>query len=260
MTAHGWQEDERGLLADAGSVGGDAQVGPAYSRRFWAAGTELFELVEVYGYAARDREDAPVVVQLQWGYSICSDRNDPGMTEQWADYLHEDVGLPEQAEARAGYANAVEHATGYAREVLTRLTAEDFAAKAEEICSRVATTRPGRVAGPESSRGESARPSVVEQTVAGYSSTLKAQYPCCGKPCRLKVFEYDEESRRHEIVIRDHWCDPADETGTRWRIERKLIAHGGSTGYRADKITFLDLGTTEAEKMYGRRFVPHRTR
>lgn len=135
MTAHGWQEDERGLLADAGSVGGDAQVGPAYSRRFWAAGTELFELVEVYGYAARDREDAPVVVQLQWGYSICSDRNDPGGTEQWADYLYEDVAVVGD--------RALSLANELAREKVSHLTAEDFVAKAEEICHRAAMPRLG---------------------------------------------------------------------------------------------------------------------
>lgn len=100
----------------------------------------------------------------------------------------------------------------------------------------------------------------IEQHLTGYSATLTAQYPCCGKPCRLKVFHYDEESYRHEIVIRDHYCEPADETGTRWRIERNLITHGGSTGYRADKITFLDMASTEAEKMCGKRFVPSRVR
>lgn len=132
----GWQEDEKGLLEDAGDVGGDAQVGPAYSRRFWAAGTELFELVEVYGYAARDGEDAPLVVQLQWGYSICSDRNDPGGTEQWADYLYEDVTV-------VG-AGGVYLANELARETVAQLTVEDFAAKAWRICQKAAMPRAGR--------------------------------------------------------------------------------------------------------------------
>lgn len=134
----GWQEDEKGLLEDAGDVGGDAQVGPAYSRRFWATDVPsfLFESVDVFGYAARHAEGAPTMVQLQWCYSICSDRNDPGGTEQWADYLCEDVGV-------VG-AGGVPLATELAREKVSQLAVEDFAAKAEEICRRAAMPRLGR--------------------------------------------------------------------------------------------------------------------
>lgn len=42
-----------------------------------------------------------------------------------------------------------------------------------------------------------------EQLTESRSRTITAKYPCCGKPCRLKVV--DDETVREEVVERDHY-------------------------------------------------------
>lgn len=116
-----WIEDPTGLIEDAGDVGGDAQVGPAFERRFVNPELEVYltpghprlpstvgpdrhyALVTVQTYAIRHdptHDDGCVSVPcgcpegeldvqecIEW--LVCTDPDDPGGTEVWSDCAYE---------------------------------------------------------------------------------------------------------------------------------------------------------------------------
>jgi len=89
------------------------------------------------------------------------------------------------------------------------------------------------------------------------SMTITAQYPCCGKPCKLRIVWDCERRVQREVVIREHYCDPADTTGTFWQITWREVSHGGDS-YLMHEVQFMDLASGEALRLFGKRRVPHR--
>lgn len=104
-----WIEDDKGLIEDAGDVGGDIQVGPAFERRFINPELEVYlnpdsprlpmgvttdrhyALVTVQCYATKDEDDPSgeydVQERIEW--LVCTDLDDPGGTEVWSDHKFE---------------------------------------------------------------------------------------------------------------------------------------------------------------------------
>lgn len=91
-----WIEDEIGLFANAGEVGGDIQIGPSYSRRYtFGPVGGRYMIVEEYRYAAndaayRDSRAHEYYVQTQTMFLICTDLYDPGGSELDAEYVYDD--------------------------------------------------------------------------------------------------------------------------------------------------------------------------
>lgn len=83
---------EYGELCDGGAVGGDIQVGTAWSRRFARINEENnYEVKEVSIYATQEEGSEEFNVQRQIGTTICKDYTDPGSTEILSDYGYEDI-------------------------------------------------------------------------------------------------------------------------------------------------------------------------
>lgn len=107
------------MIEDAGSVGGDIQIGAAPQRRFTHA-TLHGRIVDVTAYPIRGDgsdpmppEDAPIHLSWQTCTTICRDVEDPGGTEEWADIEYSD--LPE---AYTGTYATVEDAERAARRLI----------------------------------------------------------------------------------------------------------------------------------------------
>jgi len=74
---------------NAGDVGGDIQATDATSRRFVrtnASGT--FTVLEVYAYATQE-ENGAIDVQAQLWETVCTDPEDPGSSEIFADIQYD---------------------------------------------------------------------------------------------------------------------------------------------------------------------------
>lgn len=83
---------------------------------------------------------------------------------------------------------------------------------------------------------------------------LRTTYPCCGAPARFKV----TPGVLRSAVTRVHFCAPADETGTAYRVS-VVSSSTAVRGVDLHALTWLDLASPEAEAAYGTRRVPHRT-
>lgn len=118
------------VAEDAGSIGGDVQAGPAWSKRFdrWMPSIGKWAVInDSYYVAAEDRvvgtEDAGEFevaeshewVQRQLEILICRDPSDPGGTEEWSDYTYETPEDPTRTDYDA-----------YARELAGDSRAEDY--------------------------------------------------------------------------------------------------------------------------------------
>lgn len=124
--------DER--TDDAGSVGGDIQVGAAWSRRLvWSDdagnplavsndGAPVFAVIDTAYYAAdinldRAEEDRPAPedyyfdIQNQWCGTLCTDLDDVGGSEVYCDYEYEYVNALGFPTAEAASDSAKYHAT-----------------------------------------------------------------------------------------------------------------------------------------------------
>lgn len=97
-----WKDDGNGVIGPAGDVGGDIQVGEAYSRRFVherLAGRHIE--VNAYpikgdGTTPEPPEDAPIRLKIQTELMVATDPDDPGGTEVWSEYEYSE--LPEAFE------------------------------------------------------------------------------------------------------------------------------------------------------------------
>ncbi|MBD0733991.1 hypothetical protein [Streptomyces sp. CBMA29] len=94
----GWAEKDS-IFIDAGDVGGDAQAGRSYNRRWWRpAADDAFAVIDVYVYPALvewvepEPDPARLVVGVQISYTVCTDLDDPGGTEVTSDMIHASVG------------------------------------------------------------------------------------------------------------------------------------------------------------------------
>lgn len=116
-----WMEDGTGVQP-GGDVGGDAQDGQSWSRRFVHPDVPG-ALINVYVYASHDNPSRPGLewsAALQVEYMLCTDTADPGGTEVWADYLYRTL--------RMGYPSRA-YAETAARRVLEEFPAASEAAK-----------------------------------------------------------------------------------------------------------------------------------
>lgn len=74
--------------------------------------------------------------------------------------------------------------------------------------------------------------------------TTTAHYPCCNKPAR----GLPERGR----VERRHFCSTDAERGTIYQISVRPIGEI-APGVEITNVEFLDLASTEARNLYGRR-------
>lgn len=95
MTETLWKDDGQGIVA-AGDVGGDVQIGDAYSRRF--VHTRLAgRHIEVRAYPAGiadqgDPGEEPTIrLEVQTELMVATDPDDPGGTEVWSDLEYGDL-------------------------------------------------------------------------------------------------------------------------------------------------------------------------
>lgn len=89
-----WVEAYPRVPLDEGSVGGDIQDGPAWSRRFvlWHPGTGLCVVLNVAHYVAMEDDLVHLPwIQRQTEWIVCRDFVDPGGTEEYADYAYLDL-------------------------------------------------------------------------------------------------------------------------------------------------------------------------
>jgi hypothetical protein len=79
---------------DAGEIGGDIQMGAAWSRRFalrrpdgqWAVITDSFYAACHDGVSGPVTDESELYVQNQIEWQVCTDLRDLGGTETWSDY------------------------------------------------------------------------------------------------------------------------------------------------------------------------------
>jgi hypothetical protein len=102
-------------------VGGDIQAGDSWDIRFWRD-DRPHAVVTVWIYPVKYGSKPGYRVQVQTEATICTDRNDPGGTEAWADAVYRDEaavhGNLREAERAARelagrYAAGREHVTGW---------------------------------------------------------------------------------------------------------------------------------------------------
>lgn len=93
-------DDEWGIVAIGGDIGGDIQCGESWTVRYHnEAIPNAIVSVTVYPVCyAWLREPDPSQppeygVQSQYEYLVCTDRSDPGGTEEWSDVEYEDSTL-----------------------------------------------------------------------------------------------------------------------------------------------------------------------
>jgi hypothetical protein len=98
-----WKIDPTGLMTDDGQPGGDVQVGKACSIRLEnreldaEKGGGHIHLVTVYVYPeGSERPETPGEVDptslslvMQTEFMVCTDRDDPGSSEVWADLQYD---------------------------------------------------------------------------------------------------------------------------------------------------------------------------
>jgi hypothetical protein len=94
-----WVEKD-GMFDDAGDVGGDAQAGKSYNRRWWhRTPVGEYAVLDIYTYPAYvdwlpvDPDPARLVLGVQINYTLCIDLNEPGSTETWGDATHAVAGM-----------------------------------------------------------------------------------------------------------------------------------------------------------------------
>lgn len=81
-----WQLDGP-PMADAGDIGGDNQIGRAFSARF--VNLDLRgRIITVYAYPIGEG-DRVTAVESATEYLICRDPENPGGTEEWSDYRYQ---------------------------------------------------------------------------------------------------------------------------------------------------------------------------
>lgn len=121
-----WREHGE-MIDDAGSVGGDIQIGAAPERRFTHA-TLPGRVIDVTAYPIKGDgtdpmppEDAPIHLSWQTHMTICRDIEDPGGTEEWAD-----VAYPDLPEAYTGTYATVEDAERAARRLILSVEPTDI--------------------------------------------------------------------------------------------------------------------------------------
>ena len=89
-----WHLDGKGII-DGGDVGGDIQVGTAWSVRY-IRDDMPGSLITVNVYAVDHDNDNPdrrgeeFAIQTQTEFMVCADPSDPGGTEIWSDLDYED--------------------------------------------------------------------------------------------------------------------------------------------------------------------------
>lgn len=89
-----------GTVSVAGDIGGDIQAGEAYEKRFihpkFAGRLVVVAVYPVFGDGSNPMPPDVTVIslQVQIEYMICRDVDDPGSTEEWADYRYMSVPLP----------------------------------------------------------------------------------------------------------------------------------------------------------------------
>lgn len=76
-------------LCPGGDVGGDIQAGDAWDIRFWRD-DQPKAVVTVWVYPVQRDGQRHYRVQAQTELTICTDRGDPGSTEEWADAFYYD--------------------------------------------------------------------------------------------------------------------------------------------------------------------------
>lgn len=85
------------LFEDAGTFGGDVQVGRSYSRRFVRADMPG-RLITVCAYPIEAQgpgdDEKSITLEMQTELMVCRDVDDPGSTEVWSDAEYSD--LPER--------------------------------------------------------------------------------------------------------------------------------------------------------------------
>jgi hypothetical protein len=93
-----WREVAPVGPQDEGDIGGDIQMGAAWSRRFalrrpdgqWAMITDSFYAACRDGVNGPVTDESELYVQNQIEWLVCTDLRDPGSTETWSDYEYED--------------------------------------------------------------------------------------------------------------------------------------------------------------------------
>jgi hypothetical protein len=84
---------------------------------------------------------------------------------------------------------------------------------------------------------------------------IVATYPCCGKPCRLRL----TEGLPLQVVDRVHFCGPDEDTGTEYRISIRPVP-SPAPGIELTEVEFLDLCDRAATELYGPARPPRRKR
>lgn len=108
-------------VCQGGDVGGDIQAGDAWDIRFWRD-DQPKAVVTVWVYPVQYADRPGYRVQVQTQLTICTDRQDPGSTEEWADAfyrdepaVHKKLGEAERAARSLAewYAAGCVHVTGW---------------------------------------------------------------------------------------------------------------------------------------------------
>lgn len=118
-----WTEDADGLLDNAGDVGGDVQDSESCSRRFACTlDNGEFAVLDFYVYWAKNNPETTVNaregrwIQTAVHYSHCTDPNDVGSTETYADIRYWD------SEPDDDFYTPRTHLAGLTREDLSEAT------------------------------------------------------------------------------------------------------------------------------------------
>jgi hypothetical protein len=97
-----WKAVEPGVCP-AGDVGGDMQAGEAWDIRFWHV-DRPGAVVTVWVYPVKHESRPGYQVQALTQLTICTDRAEPGATEEWADTFSRDDPAVHSSPALAGTA------------------------------------------------------------------------------------------------------------------------------------------------------------
>lgn len=84
-----WQRAEP-LVGPGGDCGGDIQAGDAYNARWLQPRADGGTAMVTRSYYVADNDEA-TYLECQTEYLVCSDPDDPGGTEVWADYRYREL-------------------------------------------------------------------------------------------------------------------------------------------------------------------------
>lgn len=196
-----WKDDEHGI-SRAGDVGGDIQIGEAYSRRFVhsrLAGRHI----EVSAYPVANNQPDPgaepvISLEIQTELMVATDPDDPGGTEVWSDLEYSD--LPERYERTYPSVEAAEEA---AQEYLRTLDpARDFTWDGKPEMGPASVLKYGEML------GKLAHQFSAEQLGEHYSVHAYVQ--------RLAI---DNNAFEHRAIKLDYWYERvADREGNVWLV------------------------------------------